>query len=283
MLGLRPKMDSVRKEVDVQRLPTDAEEFECNGWTFKYTKSHILHSLCTTAETCKNCPEEQCLLCLYTNCLELPHLPEMVFPRNILTVIHPSGGKIEFNTLDALKKVSNGKLPIQVSYSEAWKESRSSEHLEQKIKPFDWTFSTDYSGTISKDAIIEPTNERIDMEMLKQKENILFYHEMMLYEDELHDNGISSCTIKIRVMASAFFILLRFFLRVDGVMVRVNDTRVFHDFSKDFVIREFTNKECGVQELKLPLTMFGDPNLLYPHMPLRTSIIEKIIFSGKKE
>lgn len=35
------------------------------------------------------------------------------------------------------------------------------------------------------------------MEMLKQKEKILFYHEMMLYEDELHDNGISSCTIKI--------------------------------------------------------------------------------------
>lgn len=33
--------------------------------------------------------------------------------------------------------------------------------------------------------------------MLKRKENILFYHEMMLYEDELHDNGISSCTIKI--------------------------------------------------------------------------------------
>lgn len=60
----------------------------------------------------------------YSNDLELPHLPEMVFPRNVLTVIHPSGGKIEFNTLDALKKVCNGKPPIQVSYSEEWKGSR---------------------------------------------------------------------------------------------------------------------------------------------------------------
>ncbi|KAL1513091.1 hypothetical protein ABEB36_002560 [Hypothenemus hampei] len=190
-------VDKTKGEVEVHRLPTDAEEFECNGWTFKYTKSHILHSLCITSEKCKNQSEDKCLLCLYTNCLDLPHLPEMVFPRNILTVIHPNGSKIEFNTLDALKRVCNGKLPIEVACSVAWKESRSSQHLEQKLKPFDWTFSTDYRGTLSNEVQVELTEERIDMELLKQKEKILFYHEMMLYEDELHDNGISSCTIKI--------------------------------------------------------------------------------------
>ncbi|XP_048525937.1 TIP41-like protein [Dendroctonus ponderosae] len=274
-------LEKVQGEVEVFRLPADAEEFEWNNWKFKYTKSHILHSLCTSPEKCKNQPVDQCLLCLYSNGLELPHLPEMVFPRNVLTVIHPSGGKIEFNTFDALKKVCNGKPHIQVSYSEEWKGSRPAEHLGEKLKPFDWTFSTDYCGTLSANAHIEPTEEIIDMEMLKQKEKILFYHEMMLYEDELHDNGISSCTIKIRVMPSSFFILLRFFLRVDGVMVRVNDTRVFHDFTKNFIIREYTNKECGVKELKLPLTLFGDPNSLSPHMPLRTSIVEKITFPGE--
>ena len=31
-----------------------------------------------------------------------------------------------------------------------------------------------------------------------------------------------------RVMASGFFVLLRFFLRVDGVLVRMNDTRIYH-------------------------------------------------------
>lgn len=58
------------------------------------------------------------------------------------------------------------------------------------------------------------------MERLKEKEKILFYQELMLYEDELHDNGIAQCTVKIRVMPTSFFVLLRFFLRVDNVMVR---------------------------------------------------------------
>lgn len=118
----------------------------------------------------------------------------------------------------------------------------------------------------------------------------------MLYEDELHDNGIASCTVKIvsyklqlnfffkflilyfqqRVMPTSFFILLRYFLRVDNVMVRVNDTRYFHDFQTDYVLREFTNKECGIKEIKLPYTVFGDPNILSPHMPLRTAFFHKI-------
>ncbi|XP_050307792.1 TIP41-like protein isoform X1 [Anthonomus grandis grandis] len=273
--------ENAKDDAEVGRLPTDSEDFEWQGWKFKYTKSHILHSICSSPEKCKSTPEEQCCLCLYTNCLQLSHLPEMVFPKNILTISHPSGGKIEFNTLDALKSVENGKLPIQVACSEEWKESRLAEHLEEKIKPFDWTFSTNYKGTLSEDAVVEPTEETIDMEMLKRKEKILFYNEMMLYEDELHDNGISSLTVKIRVMPSSFFILQRFFLRVDGVLVRINDTRVFHDFTKDFVIREFTNKECAVKDIKLPLTLFGDPNMLSPHMPLKSSTTEKITFRIK--
>ena len=31
-----------------------------------------------------------------------------------------------------------------------------------------------------------------------------------------------------RVMASGLYILMRFFLRVDGVIVRMNDTRIHH-------------------------------------------------------
>lgn len=59
-------------------------------------------------------------------------------------------------------------------------------------------------------------------------------------------------------------------------MVRVNDTRYFHDFETNYVLREFTNKECGIKEIKLPYTVFGDPNALSPHMPLRTAYYHKI-------
>lgn len=56
--------------------------------------------------------------------MELPHLPEMVFPNNILYLTHVSGAQVEFNALDALRKVCNGKLPIKVACADVWKESR---------------------------------------------------------------------------------------------------------------------------------------------------------------
>lgn len=272
----------VNEDSPIQRLPINSEQYTFNNWIIKFKKSHILNSMCTTPNICSDTTKDCCILCTYNKTLKLPHLPEMVFPNNILTLIHPAGGKIEFNTLDALKLVSNGRLPIQVACAEAWKESRSPDHLEEKIRPFDWTFSTDYKGTLSEDILIESTEERIDLEKLKVKEKILFYQELMLFEDELHDNGISSCTIKIRVMPSCFFILLRFFLRVDNVMIRVNDTRYYHEFKTNYIIREYSSKECAFNLVKLPLTCFGDPNLLSPHMPLRTAVYEKLTFHNRK-
>lgn len=120
----------------------------------------------------------------------------MVFPNNILTLEHLSGAKIEFNAYDALKLISNDSIDIKVSCSKTWHESRDTANLEKK-KPFDWTFSTDYSGSMTGPFLATPTDERIDIERLKQMEKILFYHELMLFEDELHDNGIASCTVKI--------------------------------------------------------------------------------------
>lgn len=74
---------------------------------------------------------------------------------------------------------------------------RSPAHLEEKLKPFDWTFSSDYCGTLSGPFKIVSTDEKIDINRLKEREKILFYHELILYEDELHDNGIATCSVKI--------------------------------------------------------------------------------------
>ena len=48
---------------------------------------------------------------------------------------------------------------------------------------------------------------------------------------------------RYRVMADCFYILLRYFLRVDGVKVRIIDTRIFHDYKTNEILREFTLKE----------------------------------------
>jgi type 2A phosphatase activator TIP41 len=68
--------------------------------------------------------------------------------------------------------------------------------MKATIKPFDWTFTTDYMGTISG-FIIEDTDECIDLEKLKRKDKILFYVDLTLFEDELHDNGIASLSVKM--------------------------------------------------------------------------------------
>lgn len=48
----------------------------------------------------------------------------MVFPKNILSLAHESGSKINFNPLDALKCCSSKEQPIEVACAEAWQESR---------------------------------------------------------------------------------------------------------------------------------------------------------------
>jgi type 2A phosphatase activator TIP41 len=44
---------------------------------------------------------------------------------------------------------------------------------------------------------VSETTERIDIEKLKQREQIHFYDNIMLFEDELSDNGTSVLNVKI--------------------------------------------------------------------------------------
>lgn len=74
--------------------------------------------------------------------------------------------------------------------------SENKEYLDEKVKPFDWTFTTDYKGTISGFEEVE-TDEKIDLDKLKRKDKILFYVDLTLFEDELHDNGIAVSSIKM--------------------------------------------------------------------------------------
>ena len=52
-------------------------------------------------------------------------------------------------------------------------------------------------------------------------------------------------------MPGTFYILLRYFLRIDNVMLRVNDTRIYHEFGKDYLIREYTSREARVEEINV--------------------------------
>lgn len=56
--------------------------------------------------------------------------------------------------------------------------------------------------------------------------------------------SVLDCSLKVRVMPSCWFVLLRYWLRVDGVIIRLRDTRCFHAFGSSVVIREHSYKEA---------------------------------------
>jgi type 2A phosphatase activator TIP41 len=64
-------------------------------------------------------------------------------------------------------------------------------------------------------------------------------------------------------MPTAFLVLSRFFLRVDGVIVKILDTRVYHQFGTSILIREFKERVLGFEALVklLPISLNGKPDM----------------------
>lgn len=125
------------------------------------------------------------------------------------------------------------------------------EGIKEVVKPFDWSYSTDYKGTVRASARpFEATTKSIPVELLKRPDPILFFDEVVLYEDELADNGIAMLSCKIRVMPGRLLLLSRFFMRLDNVLVRLRDTRVYVDFETREVIREYQSKECEYEKVR---------------------------------
>jgi type 2A phosphatase activator TIP41 len=126
---------------------------------------------------------------------------------------------------------------------------------------------------------VESTDQQLDLEKLKRQEPILFYDELTLYEDELADNGTSNVTLKIRCMPSGFFILLRFFMRVDGVLIRCFDTRYYHEVGNDYILREYIERESPVSSLKPEFQSTSDINSVIAQLKTNVHQLEKLFFS----
>ncbi|KAJ3735202.1 type 2A phosphatase activator TIP41 [Lentinula guzmanii] len=195
----------------------------------------------------------------------------------------------EFDTLHALLGVKKGQLGpgdggVQVGYAEEWLKSRTGPSpllpMPKTVptRPYDWTYTTTYCGhcpshvssstssttstTISSQIsnsqwISSDSTEakhQIPLAELTRPDPILFYAEIPLFEDELHDNGSSSLIVRIRVMPTCIFILSRFTLRVDGVLFRTFDTRIYSSLENNLqgteVVRETTGWEAPYDIVK---------------------------------
>merc|ERR1712111_211964 len=250
----------------------DAEEYQWGDWHISTVRTSILDK-----DQDKSFGQK----------LQLPHLPDMTFGNNVMELkMIGSEGKIislKFMALDALKCVNNKEGDVKVSMSESWLNSRKgSSHIHKLVHNYDWTFTpVEYKGTTTfedPDQGLEwqKTEERIDYEKLKQKEQILFFEDIILFEDELDDNGCSKLSAKIRVMPSGFFVLLKFYLRVDDTLVRVNETRIYHEKATNTILREYIEKEAKVADLKVDTSVLIEPNEIVKYLNLQTEVLEKL-------
>jgi type 2A phosphatase activator TIP41 len=184
-------------------------------------------------------------------------VPEMIFGDNLVAITHvPTKWSISFNTPDALDAVDKtDKNMLKVAYARDWESTRegTTQKIKEVVKPYDWSYSTTYAGTIDPGTAatsLQPTDRKIPIELLKRRDPILFFDEVVLYESELDDNGISIYSAKLRVHEKRMLLLCRLFMRLDNVIVRIRDTRIYVDFETDEVIREYTAKEAAFDDVK---------------------------------
>ncbi|KAI9180687.1 hypothetical protein LWI28_007243 [Acer negundo] len=282
--------DKDLKAAGAQPLPDGRRGLRIHGWEIESHKGTILKS-----STFQEWEEK----------LDTTHLPEMVFGESGLVIKHvKTGTKIHFNAFDALggwKK--EGLPPVEVPAAAQWK--FRSKPFQQVILDYDYTFTTPYDGseTIEMDTekdgngkILDSSSnlqwedceEKIDMVSLASKEPILFFDEVVLYEDELADSGVSLLTVKVRVMPSCWFLLLRFWLRVDGVLMRLRDTRMhcaFDDSASPVILRESCWRETTFQALSAKgyptdSAAYSDPSIISQRLPVVMHRTQKLKVSG---
>ena len=238
------------------------------GWKIRTVESHIMTK-----------QQEEA----FTEGLKLPHLPDMVFSLNILQLTK-GDCSIAFTPREALTYVNDHEDLVHVAGAQEWLEARKeSAHLHNIVHPYDWTFTpSNYKGSTSSSVSVSITEDRINYEKLKERERILFYKDVVLYEDELDDNGCSKLSVKIRVMPSGFFCLQRFYLRVDNTLIRIIDTRLYCCVERpNEVIREYSERESRIKDLTakaIPPAVWIDQNEIGNHLTLKREVNEKLVF-----
>lgn len=82
-------------------------------------------------------------------------------------------------------------------------------------------------------------------------------------------------------MNDCFFGLLRFYLRVDNVMVRIIDTRFYHSFGDNYIFRDFQVKEETFENLNKKQFKFSSEWSLSQGQSDVVSGSMKTVFSAK--
>lgn len=133
------------------------------------------------------------------------------------------------------------------------------------VTSFNWTYTAEYDGDLTlippagtcgaaaavpeqqqasaASRTLEPVSGELPLDRLRHRGAILFYAEVTLYEDELHDRGHVECKVKVRVMEDCFLVLARTYLRVDRQRVWLRDVRWYHEFGEPALLKDVQLRE----------------------------------------
>ena len=187
-------------------------------------------------------------------------LPEMVFDKAIVKIVLPDNVSIEWTATGALQEWAKAHQAIPVGATDSHNGVSVLKALDAQLWStkkeattefhYDWSFSTPYLQTGGTNWIPLKSSGMNQGLLLDTSQPILYFDENQLYEDDMHDNGVVSFRIKTRVMPTCVFILSRLWLRVDGVVLRVKETRIMVEFGSLAVHRDVLWRECHWEKLK---------------------------------
>ena len=237
----------------------ELSKFNYKGWDFYSHTENMLNSKDLDI-LIKNKEE---------NGLYISHLPEIFCGFNRLFLINESQNFCyEFNPLQMLSLTNNNvrqKLlkEKEIYYIPTQAKSQYSKTDDTKNE-MDWSFSSPYMGHITSinncimNKYYPKINETKKFRTEKSNmifpeikvENVLNYNQVQFFEDELGDIGLSEGKIGFGVMDQCFLGLMRCYLRVDNMLVRNIDTKIYHKFGEKYIIRNFSVKEKTYDELK---------------------------------
>ena len=237
----------------------ELSKFSYKGWDFYSHTENMLNSKDLDI-LIKNKEE---------NGLYISHLPEIFCGFNRLFLINESQNFCyEFNPLQMLSLTNNNvrqKLLKQkeIYYIPTQAKSQYSKTDDTKNE-MDWSFSSPYMGHITSinncimNKYYPKINETKKFRTEKSNmifpeikvENVLNYNQVQFFEDELGDIGLSEGKIGFGVMDQCFLGLMRCYLRVDNMLVRNIDTKIYHIFGEKYIVRNFSVKEKTYDELK---------------------------------
>jgi len=142
---------------------------------------------------------------------------------------------------------------LKVKAAEKWKAANAEStcvlgDIKEVVLDHDWTFTTSYTGDLTQrpgPSVVCRSSFLPKALLTDQQLPILFYDEIVFWEDELHDNGLSKYSVRIRVTEKYWYLLALFSLKLDGVADREISSRYFHEFGSACVLREVTVGELS--------------------------------------